>query len=328
MSNNDNKQNCFNLVRLVAAFQVMCGHAIEHIEVDIPNVLSFFEGVPIFFALSGFLIWFSVGRTTNYREFLKKRFWRIYPELWMGICLEAIVLVCLYRVEEIFEFILFIIGQASVFQFWTPTSLRGYGCGTPNGSLWTICVLIQFYIVVWWIYKILHGKSFWVWLGVWSGLLLGSNFIHDLVGKFLPEILNKLYDQTVVRYLWLFMLGCICAEYFDEILPYLKKYWYICFVLGAIFYFTGFDLQVHYNVFHSMFLFVGILGFSYSFPKLQIKRDISYGIYIYHMTVVNAMLVYNMKHKVESVILVCAISCVLAIASSHITEKIKFKWRK
>ena len=45
-------------------------------------------------------------------------------------------------------FILFIFCQSSIFQFWTPNFLRGYGCGTPNGSLWTIGILIQFYIII------------------------------------------------------------------------------------------------------------------------------------------------------------------------------------
>ena len=206
--------------------------------------------------------------------------------------------------------------------------MRGYGCGTPNGSLWTICVLIQFYLLVWWIYKLLHGKSFRTWICVLCGLLLGSNLIYDFAERFLPNILTKLYEQTVVRYLWLFILGCVFAEFFELILTYLKKCWYLCLGIGAVFYFTGFDLQVHYDVFHSVFLFAGLLGFAYSFPKLQIQTDISYGIYIYHMTVVNAMLVCGMKYKVWYLVIAGLISCILAFASYQITNRIQSKWRK
>ncbi len=77
--------NCLNFIRIVAAFQVMLGHMIEHLELPINNnilyLTYFLRGVPIFFVISGFLMWFSIGRSISYKEYLKKRFWRIYPEL-------------------------------------------------------------------------------------------------------------------------------------------------------------------------------------------------------------------------------------------------------
>jgi len=113
----------------------------------------------------------------------------------------------MYRITDIVKFALFLFGHATIFQFWTPDSLRGYGCGTPNGSLWTICVTIQFYVVVWGLYKLLHGKPMTRWIGTWSGLLLVSKLLEMLFERFAPIIVNKLYDQTVIRYLCLFMIG-------------------------------------------------------------------------------------------------------------------------
>ena len=118
---------------------------------------EFFIGVPIFFFLSGFLIWQSISNSKNFQEYLKKRVYRIYPELWGGIVLSIITILMFYYLSNINwpHFILFIIGQSTIFQFWTPNCLRQFGCGTPNGSLWTICVIVQFYFIAYFLKKIM-----------------------------------------------------------------------------------------------------------------------------------------------------------------------------
>lgn len=82
------RDNCFNLIRLLAALQVAYGHMIEHFNLNIPEIITdvfwFFRGVPIFFALSGYLIWNSIGRSKTFTQYAQKRFWRIFPELWGG----------------------------------------------------------------------------------------------------------------------------------------------------------------------------------------------------------------------------------------------------
>ena len=163
MGNPVNRNNCINLIRIIAAFQVMFGHLIEHLELpgneSILHATYFFRGVPIFFVISGFLMWFSIARSRTYGQYLKKRFWRIYPELWIAVLVEICVLVLLYRGWNIKELFLFAFAQGTIFQFWTPDSLRGYGVGTPNGALWTIGVMIQFYIVAWLFYNLMKNRK-------------------------------------------------------------------------------------------------------------------------------------------------------------------------
>ena len=63
------QNNSLSLFKLIAALQVMFGHIIEHLEIGVPQWISqifgIFQGVPIFFTLSGFLIWFSIDRSEN-----------------------------------------------------------------------------------------------------------------------------------------------------------------------------------------------------------------------------------------------------------------------
>lgn len=166
----DFKKNSLNTFRLLAAIQVLWGHAFRHLEINeipvIGDILDFFPGVPIFFTLSGFLIWHSIGRSCSFKEYAKKRFLRIYPELWVAVAVEIIVLLVLYKQPINWpQMGLFTLGQATIFQFWTPDFLRGYGCGCPNGALWTISILIQFYFCAYFIYKWLDKKNIYIWGG-------------------------------------------------------------------------------------------------------------------------------------------------------------------
>lgn len=84
----DKKENYFHFIRLLAALQVFYGHASEHLFVPMPSGIKeiwwAFRGVPIFFLLSGFLIWNSLERQTSFITYCKKRLLRLYPELWGG----------------------------------------------------------------------------------------------------------------------------------------------------------------------------------------------------------------------------------------------------
>lgn len=112
--------NCLNTFRLIAAFQVMYGHTIWHLDISMPSwinsIINFFDGVPIFFTLSGFLIWSSVGRSSSFKKYMNKRFWRIYPELWGAVAVEIAVLILLYNQPIDWPLMgLFTIGQATIF---------------------------------------------------------------------------------------------------------------------------------------------------------------------------------------------------------------------
>jgi len=60
-SNLNLRNNCLTLIKLIAAFQVMLSHVIEHLSLPFPKwagmILGYYNGVPVFFAISGFLIW-------------------------------------------------------------------------------------------------------------------------------------------------------------------------------------------------------------------------------------------------------------------------------
>ena len=290
----NNCDNSISLIRLIAAFQVLFFHLVAHLQISIhpliDSIATYFRGVPIFFILSGFLIWFSIERSSSSKQYICKRFWRIYPELWCAVVIEIISILVLYRKWNAIHLGLFALTQGTILQFWTPSSLREYGCGTPNGALWTICVMIQFYLIAWLIHKVMKGRKVYIWILAFAGLLIVSILGKIAFDKVGIEILSKLYGQTIFRYCWLFFIGCFIANYKDKILPVLSRFWYLFLLAGIVPYITGFDLFAGYYVLWSILLVCGLIGFAFRFPKLAVKHDISYGIFLYHMIVINAFI--------------------------------------
>ncbi|MCI7178861.1 MAG: acyltransferase [Bacteroidales bacterium] len=327
----DFKRNSLNLFRLLAALQVVWGHARAHLQIDnIPllgDFIGFFSGVPIFFTLSGFLIWKSIGRSISFGDYAKKRFWRIYPELWVAVAVEIIVLLVLYQQPiDWAQLGLFTIGQATIFQFWTPDFLRGYGCGTPNGALWTITVLIQFYIIAYFLYTWLNKRNLYVW-GVVIVATVTIGWLTPEIEKVLPKLFSMVYGVSLIPYLWMFVSAAFVAEYYDRIIPFLKRNWCYFLVLAYLMrYIIHWDIPIGmYNLWGTVLLFCFLIGFSYSFPRLNIKTDISYGLYIYHMTIVNALIALGFVGQQWTLLVTIVLTCLLAWISTVTVGRLSVK---
>lgn len=326
-------KNALNLIRLLAAFQVLFLHAENHLKVDfLPGIIQsaygVLYGVPIFFVVSGFLIWHSLSKTKDFKTFCVKRVFRLYPELWCGIFVSFVVVTVLYfRQMQWGPYLLFQVTQGTFLQFWTPEFLRGYGSGVPNGSLWTIGVMLQAYLVMWFLYKRMRGKSKTVWLIV-NLVSVGLSFTPKLVDLWLPDIVAKLYDQTFIPYLFLFVFGMTICEFFANWICFLKAYWYGFALIALAIAISGVDVFGKYGLFKSLFIAPAVIGFAYRFPRLSIKYDYSYGIYIYHMIVINVLIHLGWVGGVWHVLLATVLSVLLAMLSYHTVGAFSRRKRK
>ena len=166
---NPKTSNNFDLIRLFSATQVAISHITGHLgfENKFLSILSLFPGVPIFFFVSGFLIYGSYAQSkTNVKSntnFFVKRFLRLYPELCLCIALSLLSIWqsgYFYNVEfQLGSFTVWIMSQATFFQFYNPEFMRGYGVGVLNGSLWTISVELQFYLLTPFLFFLLSTGS-------------------------------------------------------------------------------------------------------------------------------------------------------------------------
>ena len=155
-----------------------------------------------------------------------------------------------------------------------------------------------------------------------GGVVLASivlGWLTPVINNNLPSIIGKLYSVTLLPYLWMFMLAAFAAENREKVLPIFKNYWwlYIC-VLLILKQFLQLDVQMnlYYGLFDTLLLFCGIVGFSYCYPQVNIKTDISYGIYIYHMTVINALISLGFIGQRWTLWVVIGLTCLLAWIST------------
>jgi peptidoglycan/LPS O-acetylase OafA/YrhL len=208
----------------------------------------------------------------------------------------------------------------------TPDFLNNYGCGTPNGALWTIYVTIQFYLVVYFMHKLLHGKRVRTWTMVIAASLVVA-FVSNYSQYILPRILYNIYNLTIFRYFWLFAIGSFVAEKRDKIIPFLKKYWFVFVGLAMVFFvFPQIDIKLRqYNAFFCILQLLGLLGFAYRYPKINITFDFSYGLYLYHMIIVNAMIELGFTGKIQYMIVAMLISVFVSFVSEKTIGRLPIK---
>lgn len=192
------------------------------------------NGVPVFFLISGFLIWLSIGRTKDFKSFCIKRVLRLYPELWFSIIIEVVCLLLFYEGIDIDDYLQMIILQSTVFPNHTPAAFDSYGIGSLNISLWTIPIIIQFYISIWFLYKWLDKKTIREWIIVMLLSIVCGVIIELKLLNFLPAIVNKVIGLSILSYLWMFLFGSFVAKFFSVIMPFLVNYWYVSLIALAI----------------------------------------------------------------------------------------------
>jgi len=91
--------NCFDIIRMICTFSVFFGHFLTHFSVDntiLHDIAYFVRGVPVFFFLSGLFIARSLERYKT-DEFLKRRAIRIFPELWVCVLVNLIIILMSIR---------------------------------------------------------------------------------------------------------------------------------------------------------------------------------------------------------------------------------------
>lgn len=339
------RKNNFDLIRLIAAFQVLIWHGAVHLDVseklyDILVVLYHFPGVPIFFTISGFLISFSLERNNfQLKQYFKNRSLRIFPALWVCTILTAFLLFAFGKVGSAKDFITWFFAQITFFQFYTSESLKTWGTGHPNGSLWSIAVELQFYLVLPFVlYAINLSKKKWTvnisLLIVFLLSILVKHLIHTNQFILQNELYVKLLNNTILIYLHFFLTGIAIYKNFDWLLPYLKEkvlIWLVIYVAYILIF--KFWLKLYDNNYEISFWGIGAntilslltLSFAFSFTDLSKKilheNDISYGIYIYHMPIVNTMVSLDYKGSIWYLLVLAVLTSIVAFISWKLIEQ-------
>lgn len=330
--------NNFDLLRLIAAAQVMLAHT-DYYVLHKTSIVQYLPGVPVFFFISGFLISASWENSSGLHSYFQKRALRIFPALWGVWVFTIITLLAFYDrgvlLQNGVRLAAWSIMQATIFQDWNPAFLNGFGTGVMNGALWTIPVEIGFYVLVPLAYFVMSKvRRPNLFLGVVAGLswlLLVAMVLPSLNGsgaRWMEWIL-----LSPLPWFGMFLAGAIAQRYRDQILPLLKGRFLqmlaLYCALAALS--TGVTLfpllRANGNamgVLNFLALCPLILSAAYSAPQLADRllrrNDISYGIYLSHMPVLNLVTALGVSGY-AAFAMVIAGSTLLAWLSWNFIEK-------
>ena len=342
-----NRNNFFDYIRLYASFQVLLFHGASALNYSIPAVISkifSYKGVPIFFALSGFLVTISwINSSFNLKKYFISRALRIFPALWISIIFSFLLLIIFGKSKFAFSLkgILWLLSQSSFFTFWTPNELEDFGTGVVNGSLWTINIELQFYILV----PVLIGIFLFInnrcnnlisflSLIIIAGLSASINYFFPLSPRgdgtvnIESSLFIKILYVSFAPYLSAFIIGMLLALIVGLFgkkvsLRYFLFFGILMLVIDNIPTINEYITLWIYPIYTAL-IFIGIGLISNPIP---IKFDISYGLYLYHLLVANLILNINQFYQFNNTFFYFFLSFTLAFISWYLIESpiLKFK---
>jgi peptidoglycan/LPS O-acetylase OafA/YrhL len=342
-SSNTIRPNNFNIIRLIASVQVMIDHGVYHLNLEsswllaLNKALSFIPGVPIFFISSGFLIFNTYLNSQNTTfDFFRNRFLRIFPAL-VPATFISLLLVVYFSTSPVglINITKWIVGQLTLGQFYTPDSFKFYGVGNPNGSLWTISTELQFYILVpLVIYFLVRTKQKLIFFMV---LILASIYAnYALYPLYIDdELIGKFAGISFLPYWYLFLSGGLLNYYWNNVSKLFRNKLFIWLTVFVLFSFSLLLLNIDYNAywytngvkFFNDILLIGlVMSFAYSTISIPAPSvDLSYGIYIYHMVIINVFVVLGLHGNQLYFGFLLVLTTVLAYASWLFIEAPAFR---
>ena len=300
--------NNFDLIRLLAALQVAVKHTLHHFGVESPwtVLLGMMPGVPVFFFISGFLIYQS-WQNSSATSYFRNRSLRIFPGL-IGCTVFGLALVLAsgyLSTQQVpaARVAFWFATQVTVLQMYNPDFLRGFGVGVLNGSLWTISVELCFYVLTPLVFY-LTRKRRWVWAPLVLAFCLANVFMPQTASS----TIEKAYSISFVPWLYMFLVGAWLSTQPALVARILSLH--LAAVIGINVLVGGaghlLGLAIAENAINPASfctLVLLILKLAYTMPELSRRivgrNDISYGVYIFHMPVVNVMLFYGLSGVVH-----------------------------
>lgn len=342
MTENKFHENNFNIIRLLAALQVAHYHIVSIYSERITEAhlllvkfLGLFPGVPIFFFISGFLISRSWERSETAKSYFIKRAARIEPALIASV-LFALLLTWASGYfsnnpeASPFAILKVFLAKTTILQFYNPDFLRGYGDGVLNGSLWTITVELQFYILLPIIYlAFLRAGSLSKLLWLIAAFIL-ANMIYDFLhNDFSKSVPYKLLHVSFAPWFFMFLTGVLFQKKFNYFYGILSGKFIYIFIVYVLISFLVKPLNADYgNSLNPIIFFIlSCLIFSAAYSPVMISKkligetDISYGTYLYHMPIINFFLQINFSQSYSASAIIFALTIITSIASWFLIEK-------
>lgn len=294
-------ENCFDFLRLFAAFLVLFSHSYPLIGDPEPTILKMTLGeigVNIFFTTSGFLITQSWLRGPAPKIYMAKRCLRIFPALVVVLLVSVFIVgpsVTALTLEEYFS-------NKQTYRYLMNIIFAGGGelpgvfkdnpfVGSVNGSLWTLKYEFAMYVVIM-VSGVLSGKNSSYFNNIIKFLLFFSALISIILGGMLPELSigSSLKEDLIalgvseltLRFPLLATFFLVGAAFSNKQFGLRSDWIAMCGIGAGAILFSNYPLGM---VFLWTFIAYGSLNFGVSsfrfFRAFGKFGDFSYGVYIY-----------------------------------------------
>lgn len=326
----ERSRNNFDLLRLFAALLVLFSHSYDlwNMRAREPlrwlisgrHLFSTF-GLIFFFAMSGFLVTHSLLHSSTTKEYLFKRFLRIWPAYTVCNIVCVLTVGLFFTTLPAMQFLLhpqtiaYVAKNALLIN--ATMSLPGvFNGASVNASIWTIPLETKLYVILMVLYLVGIFKHKFVLVLLYIGLLFlkcyTSYFAFTNVAGLNLSGFHGLSDY--------FLGGAICYLYKDR-LPFRFVIWLSLFAawVAALNFAPRFT-----HLAESPFLVYSVIYFGCNIPKIPFPRaDLSYGTYLYAYPVQQSVkyIFYGQLNFAAYNIVVIAITLLLAAGSWFVVEK-------
>lgn len=298
----DFNENCFDIIRLVAAVIVMFSHSFKWFGFEKPIYMLFLTdgsvGVIILYALSGYLTYASYDRIVKKGGsvwlFWYKRIVRIYP-LYLLSCafMVAIDIIRGLNVLTVTYIIRRLLNIATFGLIYVPD-------GITNGVIWSLRVEVVFYFIIPLVYHLLNSRRLAVWIAavavLWQFNVWDSAFLA-LLGRFPVARVFSRVDNPMM-FMYEFLIGSMFYCHKDKLIEIFSKR-RVVIPLTLVFAVWTFLYdkcgivdkfgEMHNPVYGLVIPFI-TLGLGYAFGKFRLNFDISYGVFLFHMLIISELL--------------------------------------
>jgi peptidoglycan/LPS O-acetylase OafA/YrhL len=315
--------NTFDFWRLFAALSVVITHSKMEIHDDFfYSPIGSLDGVGIFFVISGMFVYRSgerlYERTGQWVEYARNRFLRIAPALYAHTFFVVVLLLLLGAITlgDVLHpsFLVWVAGSIFLAPNYDPVTFEQFGTGALNGPLWSIPAEVSFYILVPFLILAARRWSFGAVLAVLVPVVILAPFIGHAMGGGIEMVIHHTfaergayfvvgmfwahYWERTPQTVWLFLAAC--AAWF-LLIPVVGSEWYRPTVLAI-----PLSYAVIYAGYHAPLIL----------QRLTHKiGDLSFGVYIWHMPVINYFLWKGWTQSWWVTPSVIAISLMLGAAS-------------
>lgn len=327
------RNNNFEWLRFIFAAQVVLVHGAEHLGFKLPHQIFYFPGVPAFFFVSGFLIYASYLNTPGKRYYTNRGL-RLFPGLFFvttgGVALALFAHGTSDFVTHFSTYGVWLVAQLTLGQAYNPAHFRDIGVGVINGSLWTITTEMLFYLCVplivamerrfrhtLWILIIISFTFYATGAQVWSTPVYRDKTVYEIL------------SLTPLAWGWMFGFGMLAMKHYNRYQSSIK---YFIISLPLMLLMTAYAPQNvlsasygnHLGIVYFLLYTTVILWVAFGIPYVNIPFDFSYGAYIWHMPVINFLIIVSIRN----ILLAISLTFAIAAFSWFFIEKPALKLKK